>query len=331
MSSERTEGAKMTKSISDTARGRYTPSASVLRRRTTNALILVSTISGVVSLPGVGVAGASGVEVSASPHRTMALAPGSGQTTTGPQGPQGFRGKRGFQGYQGATGSQGTQGYQGYQGDTGSQGAQGYQGAAGTQGDTGSQGVQGYQGDTGSQGTQGYQGYQGDTGPQGYQGTDGAQGSQGPLATRFYGSFFDSTTQVNPVPDDPNPMILGTTPEANGVSIVAGSEITVANAGTYNIQFSSQFEQTVSPSHDVAVWLRLNGADVPWSNTNVTLQGNGATWVAAWNFVLSLSAGDEVQIVWASSGAGTQMLAVPASVTPPRPGTPSVIVTVQGV
>ena len=327
----------MTKSISDTARGRYTPSASVLRRRTTNALILVSTISGVVSLPGVGVAGASGVEVSASPHRTMALAPGSGQTTTGPQGPQGFRGKRGFQGYRGV------RGHQGYQGDTGSQGAQGYQGAAGTQGDTGSQGMQGYQGATGSQGyqgdtgPQGYQGatgpqgYQGDTGPQGYQGTDGAQGSQGPLATRFFGSFFDSTTQVNPVPDNPNPMILGTTPEANGISIVAGSEITVANAGTYNIQFSSQFEQTVSPSHDVAVWLRLNGADVPWSNTNVTLKGNGDTYVAAWNFVLSLSAGDEVQIVWASPEAGMQMRAVPASVTPPRPGAPSVIVTVQGV
>ena len=259
------------------------------------------------------------------------------QGDTGSQGTQGYQGNlgdtgsQGVQGYQGAagtqgdTGSQGTQGYQGNQGDTGSQGVQGYQGAAGTQGDTGSQGVQGYQGATGPQG------YQGDAGPQGYQGTDGAQGSQGPLATRFFGSFFDSTTQVNPVPDNPNPMILGTTPEANGISIVAGSEITVANAGTYNIQFSSQFEQTVSPSHDVAVWLRLNGADVPWSNTNVTLQGNGTTYVAAWNFVLSLSTGDEVQIVWASPEAGMQMLAVPASVTPPRPGAPSVMVTVQGV
>lgn len=60
---------------------------------------------------------------------------------------------------------------------------------------------------------------------------------------------------------------------ANGVSVVSGSRITLANAGIYNIQFSAQIDKSDAGNDDIDIWLAKNGANVSWTNTSQTLVG----------------------------------------------------------
>jgi hypothetical protein len=147
-------------------------------------------------------------------------------------------------------------------------------------------------------------------------------------ATKFYGSFYDTTTQNNSV-GNVNYMQLDTTSSNNHVSIVNGDEITVDFTGVYNIQFSAQYLKTGGGTSNMEIWLEKNGTAVPYSGTGITMSGNGTKYVAAWNFVEPLAAGDHVKLVWWSSDAGINIVA-PAS-EGPGPAVPSVIVTVTQV
>lgn len=154
-----------------------------------------------------------------------------------------------------------------------------------------------------------------------------ASSGTNPGTAGFYGSFYDTTTQTNL--SSINYMSLSNTAEANGVS-VAGSNITITNAGTYNIQFSTVFEKTNSSSADVNVWLVKNGTDVPESNTVFTIAGN-AKFVASWNWVYTFSAGDVIRLAWHSNASTVQISYVGPQTGPTIPATPSIILTVQDV
>ena len=148
----------------------------------------------------------------------------------------------------------------------------------------------------------------------------------------YYGSFYDTTTQLSAGTTSANPIKLNTTAEAYGVSIVGTSNIKVAHAGVYNIQFSAQLENTGSGTHPVDIWLTKNGINESNTNTKVTLVGNNSKNVAAWNYVLSLNANDYVTLYWASTTANNiQLTAEGASVSPTRPAVPSVIATITQI
>jgi hypothetical protein len=148
----------------------------------------------------------------------------------------------------------------------------------------------------------------------------------------YYGSFYDTTTQLSDGLTSAMPMRLNTTAEAYGVSIVGTSNIKVANAGVYNVQFSAQLENTSSGKHDVNIWLTKNGINESNTDTKVTLVGNNAKDVAAWNFVLSLNANDYITLYWAcTDSTNIQLTAAGPSVSPTRPAIPSVIVTVSQI
>ena len=153
-------------------------------------------------------------------------------------------------------------------------------------------------------------------------------------STGSYGSFYDTTTQLNPVANIPRSMSLNTTDITNGVSVSGSSSpfntyIKVTNAGVYNIQFSAQLIKTDSGTDYVDIWLRRNGVDLLDSATNVTLKGNNDRQVAAWNWFATAGAGDYYQIMWASADTNTQLLA--ESATGVHPGIPSVIVTANRI
>ena len=59
-----------------------------------------------------------------------------------------------------------------------------------------------------------------------------------------------------------------------GVGLTGGSptsQIKVPSNGVYNIQFSAQLQDTTSggSANQVNIWLRVNGSDVPETNTFV--------------------------------------------------------------
>ena len=81
-------------------------------------------------------------------------------------------------------------------------------------------------------------------------------------ATKFYGSFYDTTNQPNDT-GNINYMQLNTTSSNNHVSVVNGDEITVDFTGVYDIQFSTQFIQVGGGTHNMEIWLekkRRHGA-----------------------------------------------------------------------
>ena len=147
--------------------------------------------------------------------------------------------------------------------------------------------------------------------------------------TGYYGSFYDTTTQTAALANTPYAMQLNTTAESNQIAVVSGSRITFNNRGTYNIQFSAQLDQATGASHNIYIWIRKNGVDVPHSASVVAVQGSTAEVVAAWNFIVTVLGGDYIEIMWAVSNTAVQIVAASAGAF--YPAIPSVIVTAVSV
>ena len=154
--------------------------------------------------------------------------------------------------------------------------------------------------------------------------------------TGYWGSFWDTTNQTAASTTVAYLITLNSTDaDSNGVSIVSSSRITFAYAGAYNLQFSAQFVNTDSQIHNAQVWLRLNGTDVTDSMGTVAIQqkhgGVDGVNIVSWNYVLKLSAGDYLQLVWNVDSTQVSLQTLPAGTSPTHPESPSVIVTATPV
>jgi hypothetical protein len=279
----------------------------------------------------VGATGATGLSVTGATGAT-----GVGSTgATGVAGGQGSTGATGIAGTDGATGATGTSGGQGSTGATGlsgndgATGSTGATGAAGNDGATGATGIAGVDGATGATGV----GASGATGATGLQGATGLTGAGG--ASGFWGSFWSNQDQSAANTTTAYPVTFNNTdPDSIGVSIVSNSQITFANAGVYNIQFSAQADRVSgSGSDSIDIWFRKNGTDIPESNGVITVAGGAAAakTIASWNYMLKLSAGDYVELAWRTSDTNLQFIHEASATSPTRPAIPSVIVTAQQV
>ena len=150
-----------------------------------------------------------------------------------------------------------------------------------------------------------------------------------------HGAWQDTTTQSGNITAG-TPFTFNTADVTDGITLVAGSQLTVPIAGVYNFQWSGQFQNVENDIEDVTVWLRIDGVDVPGSAGVISLAARKSATIFArtiigWNYFLTLTAGQYVQIVWLPSVASITVPAYPASITPAHPATASVIVTVNQV
>lgn len=142
-----------------------------------------------------------------------------------------------------------------------------------------------------------------------------------------YGSFYDTSTQTAAAINTAYPITINSTAITNGVYIGSpASRVYVDRPGTYNFQFSCQLNKTTANAKNVFIWYRLNGVDAANSATQVTLAGTSAAAVAAWNFVLTMNAGDYFELVWSTDDTSCSIVA--AAAAGPVPAIPSVILTV---
>ena len=149
-----------------------------------------------------------------------------------------------------------------------------------------------------------------------------------------YGAFSSNLDQTTTANVD-TLMTLNTTDFADGVSINT-SKITVAAAGIYNLQFSVQLENAHNAPEDVFIWLKQNGFDIPGSTGKVGMparKGPGDPFHAiyGWNYFLSMAANDYVEIYWSTTNAGVTIQFYPASGSPTKPSTQSVVATMSFV
>ena len=123
-----------------------------------------------------------------------------------------------------------------------------------------------------------------------------------------------------------------TTDFSVGVTAVDGYKFTVASGGTFNFQFSAVFEKTQGGSIEyVSIWLALNGTNIPWSNTDVSMANNNEYVIAAWNYVEELNPGDYLELKWRTSTLNMVCSFIGEQSNPTRPATPSVIVTLTQI
>jgi len=145
-----------------------------------------------------------------------------------------------------------------------------------------------------------------------------------------HASYYDTTTQTNPVANQVNLFRYNSVVSEFGITRgVPTSKIFVSNTGVYNFQFSAQIDKTVAGVDQMWIWPRINGVNVPDSATKINIQGNAEAEVAAWNFLFVMQAGDYFELAWQSPEDKMIILAEPAASN--YPGIPSIIMTVTWV
>ena len=145
-----------------------------------------------------------------------------------------------------------------------------------------------------------------------------------------HASYFDTTTQPNPVADQVNLFTYNSV--VTEFQVTRGtptSKIYIADTGVYNFQFSAQLDKTGGSASAVYIWPRINGVNLPDSATKIVIDGPNNEIVAAWNFVLVVEANDYFELAWQSSDTNVVIPYVPASGN--IPAIPSIILTVNWI
>jgi hypothetical protein len=113
------------------------------------------------------------------------------------------------------------------------------------------------------------------------------------------------------------------------------SEITVAQAGIYNLQWSGQFVNVAAQIHEVSVWIRVNGTDVVGSTGRVSINAKHGAFdggaIPAWNYLIELQANEYVELWWSTPDVDAYLTSFVAGTSPTRPTTASVIATLTFV
>jgi hypothetical protein len=145
-----------------------------------------------------------------------------------------------------------------------------------------------------------------------------------------HASYFDTTTQPNPVANAVNLFTYNSVVTQQAVTRgTPTSKIYVAQTGIYNFQFSAQLDKTGGSASAVYIWPRINGVNLPDSATKVVIDGPNSEIVPAWNFVLVMQANDYFELAWQSSD--TDVVIPYVAATGNIPAIPSIILTVVWV
>jgi hypothetical protein len=148
----------------------------------------------------------------------------------------------------------------------------------------------------------------------------------------------DSTDQYADADDDPTIVDWDTVEESREITL-ASDAFTVNKSGVYKVDYSLQFTNTDSATHDVVVWVKINNVDVARSATTFSIPTS--SYVRACSTVmLECQSGDDLEIYWATDKAysttgpvnGVYMEYVAPQTTPyAHPAIPSAVITITYV
>lgn len=133
--------------------------------------------------------------------------------------------------------------------------------------------------------------------------------------------------------DTPTQVKIDETDLSSGVTLSGVGDVTIVNAGIYNIQFSIQFLNSGNDVDDVAAWFRANGNTIPKSASHATVAqshaaGPGALIMTV-NIFYTAAPGDVISIMWSSDKGTTAISSIyPINGIPQSPG---VILTVNKI
>lgn len=146
-----------------------------------------------------------------------------------------------------------------------------------------------------------------------------------------YGSFSSSSSQTVSGANTTTIITYDTT-EASSQTYFSGGKIYVQATGVYRVLYSLQMDTSSGGSQTVRIWLRQNGSNVARSTSFFSIANNGEN-VATCEYIISLLAGDYVEIAFVSNdGNMTAAYIVPGGIPPNNyPATPSIITNINKI
>jgi len=152
--------------------------------------------------------------------------------------------------------------------------------------------------------------------------------------TAPYGEFRNDTDQTAPSAGASAVVEWDATEESNGVYTSNTSRIYVRNAGTYQIDYSLQLQNSNNDGEYADVWLRKNGSDVDNTGRRFFLPARKSTGdpshvVGIGLYVLTLAAGDYIEVAGAVSNTTVTLEHFAADGGIPRPAIPAATIKVQ--
>jgi len=144
------------------------------------------------------------------------------------------------------------------------------------------------------------------------------------------GLFYSTVDQTAAATNTGYPVEFENTYIGNGVSIAGAdnTQITASADGVYNFQVTLQLEHNNSSAATLWTWINKNGTDQAYGGQKNIIKGNDDIAVH-WNFSIDLTAGQYIEMYWATSD--TQLNLHTEAATAPHPGLPSAVVAVSFV
>ena len=128
-------------------------------------------------------------------------------------------------------------------------------------------------------------------------------------------------TQVAAAPNVP--VAIKMTGDSNSSFKIDGSKVTVQHEGNYYLSAAAQVGGP--KTGEIYLWMRVNGKDVPDSNSIQTIPTAGFTAVLVSQSGMSFKKGDVIEFVFAATAPGLGLI---ASKPEKMPGVPSIIFSI---
>jgi len=146
----------------------------------------------------------------------------------------------------------------------------------------------------------------------------------------YYGSFLCTTSPAIVAANTAYTVPFDTTVASSGITVgTPTSRLVAANAGQYEISISVQALKTSAALGYVWTWVRLNGVDVTNSATRTTLSGSSAEAVVTRSILITLQAGQYIEVCYAADNTATSLISQIATAF--APAAPAVVVSISQV
>lgn len=144
----------------------------------------------------------------------------------------------------------------------------------------------------------------------------------------FYGQFSKTADQTPSAANTADAITWTGTLISNGVSIGAPtSRIVAAHAGLYSFSASFQLTSGSASVKNVWLWYRKNGTDIANSALVTSMDSGTAIRAPSRTLLISLAAGDYVEMMFAADDVNVTLDAIPATAF--APGAPAALLTVN--
>lgn len=143
-------------------------------------------------------------------------------------------------------------------------------------------------------------------------------------------TLYDTTTQTVAATAKEYPVVFCCNTHPAGCISVADSIVTVGKDGAYEFCISAIIDLSGGTNQTIDMWFVQNDTIIDQSNT-INLIAGATKQTLAVCVIVDAMAGDEIKLMYRGSSTGVQIEYTPPQVSPTRPGTPSIIMTVKKI